>query len=161
MSNLTKAAEAIPDGGPIFPETRVGLLLGLNAMDFCADTYLWKQGDRILISLITVTKKGQGIFSRLLEHLFSLGFTVAVPTPLGRMQAILKAKGFRETWEDDPDFGACEVWVKEPEGVDASRSTSDRENQTRVKPEAVNPKQSYTDQNQTLKPDKRHSKNRE
>lgn len=114
MSKHSKAPQTIPDGGPIFPDSETGNLLGLNTTDFSGDTYLWKEKNRILISFIAVRNEGQGIFSRLLKHLFSLGFTVGVPTPLGKMRTILKAKGFQETWEDDPIFGACEMWVKEP-----------------------------------------------
>jgi hypothetical protein len=114
MSQQAKTSQTIQDGGPIFPGTKIGTLLGLNTVDFWKDTYLWKQGDRILISFIAVKNEGQGIFSHLLDHLFNLGFTVGVPTPLGKMQTILKAKGFKETWEDDPPFGAYAIWVKEP-----------------------------------------------
>lgn len=114
MTGQMKTSQMIPDGGPIRPGTKTGALLGLNTTDFSDDTYLWKQGDRILISFIAVINEGQSTFSRLLKHLFSLGFTVGVPTPLGKMRTILKAKGFQETWEDDPIFGACEMWVKEP-----------------------------------------------
>lgn len=114
MNKRQKAAQALPDGGPIFPDSEIGIALGLNTENFSGDTYLWKQGTLMLISFIAVKNEGQDTFSQLLKHLFSLGFTVGIPTPLRKMKTILKAKGFRETWEEDPDFGACEIWVKEP-----------------------------------------------
>jgi len=122
MNEEVKILQTIPDGGPIFPGTEIGSILRLKPADFSGATYLWKQGNRILISFIAVTKEGQGTFSHLLNHLFDLGFTVCVPTPLGKMRVILKSKGFQETWEDDPDYGACEVWVKEPGGDGVSQS---------------------------------------
>jgi len=58
-----KISQMIPDGGPIRPGTKMGALLGLNTADFRGDTYLWKEGNRILISFIAARNEGQGTFS--------------------------------------------------------------------------------------------------
>jgi hypothetical protein len=78
--------------------------------------YLWREGDRIMISLITSLQPGQGNFSRLMAAIESEGYRVAVPTPSGRMAALLEHRGFVPHWEqfivDDEIFDAVEVWMK-------------------------------------------------
>jgi hypothetical protein len=57
-------------------------------------SYLWKKGNRILISAIISINQGQGNLSALFRAIKEKGYRIAIPTPLPRMQAILEAKGF-------------------------------------------------------------------
>ncbi len=70
--------------------------------------YLWKRGEMILISLITSNQPNKGHFSGLLNTIWSEGFDVGVPTPLGKMQSVLEKKGFQPYRDED-----CILWVKE------------------------------------------------
>jgi len=65
-----------------------------------------------MISMVISKKPGRGNLSALFDQIESLGFTVAVPTPLGAMCAILENKGFVQTVEVDKLIGPVEVWVK-------------------------------------------------
>lgn len=77
-------------------------------------SYLWREGDRITISFIECQHKGRGDFSRLVKAIEAEGLRVAVPTPLGRMDAILTRWGFIPHTErfavDIPD--PVEVWER-------------------------------------------------
>ncbi len=72
------------------------------------DGYLWKQDDAIIISLIV--SKAKGNFKELVDKIRSFGLAVKIPTPLGRMQNIVKKNGYRHTIEDS-EMGAVEIWV--------------------------------------------------
>lgn len=84
--------------------------------------YLWKDGDRILISDIFSKSPGHGNLSTLFDAIEAKSFRVAVPTPLPHMQRILKRKGFAPAVEPDEHFGEVEVWMKtgepEPDPID-------------------------------------------
>lgn len=79
--------------------------------------YLWKDGDRILISVIFSKSPGLGNLSTLFDAIEAKGFRVAVPTPFPHMQRILQRKGFAPAVEPDEHFGEVVVWMKtgEPE----------------------------------------------
>ena len=89
-----------------------------DAFGFTSDKFrgwLWKSGERVAISFIESVEPGQGHFKALVAGLHAAGFTVAVPTPLGKMEAILKRWGFvesREYWERIGDN--VEIWSKGP-----------------------------------------------
>lgn len=99
----------IPDG-----EIKLGTP-GAAYLAFTPDKfegYLWRTGNRITISLIISRHPGQGNLSSLFERILSLGYDVAVPTPSNRMRAILKAKGFVQTWEWAEVYKEhVELWV--------------------------------------------------
>lgn len=79
------------------------------------DGYLWRIGQVVYISLVVSKQPGEGHLSALFEALSSRGYTVRVPTPLAKMEAILRGKGFeekREWWEEIEDYGT--VWEKPP-----------------------------------------------
>ena len=78
---------------------------------FYYGSYLWKRSDEIIISMIISRFPGRGHFSKLLQSIFDKGYTVAVPTPIGSMPAILRAKGFERTMRKE-DNQIIEVWVK-------------------------------------------------
>lgn len=63
------------------------------------DGYLWRIGQAVYISLVVSKQPGQGHLSALFEALWEKGYTVRVPTPLPRMEAILRAEGFEEKRE--------------------------------------------------------------
>lgn len=69
--------------------------------------YLWKRGEMILISFVTSKQPNKGHFSGLLKTIWDKGFSVGVPTPLGKMQSILEKKGFQPYRDED-----CILWVK-------------------------------------------------
>jgi len=102
-------ATEIPDG-LIDLDTPAGTLLGFTSARF--EGYIWKIGEAILISFITSRQRGN--FRELADRILSLGFTIKVPTPLGRMAEIVRKAGYRETWEDT-ELGSREVWIKRPD----------------------------------------------
>ena len=73
------------------------------------DGYLWKDGEMILISFINSKQPNQGNFSRLLEALWSKGYTIGVSSPSDKIVSILKRKGFAPYRYED-----CICWIKEP-----------------------------------------------
>ena len=93
--------------GIIKIDSPLGQELGFTSDKFSGDSYLWKDGDRIFISLIFSLKEGEGALSGLFDAIESKGCRIAVPTPLGKMQSILMKKGF--VWHQE---GGCEVWEK-------------------------------------------------
>ena len=98
--------------GIIRVDSQLGQELGFTKDKFSPDSYLWKDGDRIIISLIFSIKEGEGYLSELFDTIESMGYRVAVPTPLARMQAILINKGF--VWHDEEgELGeSVEMWEK-------------------------------------------------
>jgi len=87
---------------------------GFTKERFDGDSYLWKTGDRIMVSLIFAKEAGKGYFSALVKAIEADGFKVAVPTPSGRMSLILERWGFKPHREVDPDMGgSVVVWCRE------------------------------------------------
>lgn len=96
--------------GIIQPGDELAMNIGFSADRF--DGYLWKEKGRIMISMIISKQPKLGHMNELFAAIEDLGFEIAVPTPLGLMEHILEKKGFHQTVEIDPDFGAVEVWIK-------------------------------------------------
>jgi len=97
--------------GEIKLGTPIATYLGFTPDKF--EGYLWHKANCIIISLIISKRPKQGNVSRLFERILSLGYSIAVPTPSNRMRAIVKAKGFVQTWQwDDLWEGYIELWVK-------------------------------------------------
>jgi hypothetical protein len=82
--------------------------LGFISDKFSTDSYLWKQDDNIIISLIFSTKQFQGYFKSLVQTIESLGYRVQVPYPVNTMQKILTKWGFSCKHKDECD----EIWEK-------------------------------------------------
>lgn len=97
--------------GAIEVDSEFGKQIGFTSDKFSWDSYLWRDGERIFISLISSRHEGQGNLSVLFKNIEALGLRVAVPTPFARMQAILEHKGFVMHTED-MGMGACEIWEK-------------------------------------------------
>ena len=101
---------AMPEGEIPLNSDR-GWLLGFTSDRF--DGYLWKTEGAIMVSLITSYRRGN--FRQLAERILKSGLAVKIPTPLGRMQEIVRKAGYRETQEEYEPFGPCDVWVLEPD----------------------------------------------
>ncbi len=100
--------------GPIFPDDKFARKIGFTRDKF--DSYLWKDGDSIYISVIISKQPGKGNFSKLINNILKMGYKVKVPIPLGLMRLILLKKGLKKTYEWDYVYmDYVEVWVKEPD----------------------------------------------
>ena len=82
--------------------------IGFTADKFSADSYLWRKGDAIWISLIFANHPGKGDFSRLVKNLEAAALKVIVPTPFAHMAAILTAWGYQPFQHPD----GLEVWCR-------------------------------------------------
>ena len=87
--------------GIIEIDTERAAPFGFTSKKFALDSYLWKDGNSILISLIISNHPGRGDFSALVGIIEKQGFKVVVPCPLGRMTAILIKWGFKMNLADD------------------------------------------------------------
>lgn len=80
--------------------------------------WLWEKDHEIWISFIESRFPGKGHFKELVQSCLKEGKTVIVPTPLGRMQHIVRAAGFqrRKTrLKDGPMAGEIlETWRLSP-----------------------------------------------
>lgn len=74
--------------------------------------YLWKKGNRIIISTIFSIEEGKGNLKSLFAEIESFGFKVIVPTPLPLMESILRRWGFICRVKKDRKFGSVELWEK-------------------------------------------------
>ena len=99
----------LPDG-QIDPDSEVGKLIGFTSDKF--EGWLWKSGDRVMISMIISLQPNKGNLSALFKAIEAQGLRVAVPTPFHVMRIILKRKGFKPHIEDAGELGPCEVWEK-------------------------------------------------
>ena len=94
--------------GMIAVDSTRGKELGFTSDRFTDDSYLWEEETRIMVSLITSLKKGN--FRALVAAIHAQGKAVAVPSPLGGMERILKKNGYVHSIEDTP-AGGCHVWT--------------------------------------------------
>jgi hypothetical protein len=112
----------MPDG-IIELDSEVGRMLGFTSDRFSSGSYLWKRDEVIAISFIESLNRGN--FRELVQRILSLHFSVHIPTPLGRMQEIVRKNGYRQTFLFAAEVRECvEVWVLEPiesEGKNMSR----------------------------------------
>jgi hypothetical protein len=83
---------------------------GFTADRFTADSYLWREGKRVMISFIETKSKGKGHFSTLVKAIEADGLVVDVPTPLGQMQRILERWGWKSRQFED-----VTVWSRDSE----------------------------------------------
>lgn len=109
MNRPTLDTVALPDG-QITPDSPVGKALGFTSDKF--EGWLWKTGDRVMISMIVSIQEGNGHLRALFDGIESHGLKVAVPTPFARMKAICKLRGYKMHIERDPAMGPCEVWQR-------------------------------------------------
>ena len=101
----------------LHPEIKEGLIDVHHAPDrwqfkehFERDSYLWRKGGEIYISFIVARNPGFGHFSALVATIEADGFSVAIPSPLGPMEEILRRWGFKMTVETSKVVGPVNVW---------------------------------------------------
>lgn len=99
----------IPDG-IIELDSDAGKILGFTSDRF--DGYLWRAGQSVSISFIQSYERGN--FRALVARIHELGLRVDVPTPLGRMQSIVRRNNYSRRIVNDPALGAVEVWSLAP-----------------------------------------------
>jgi len=98
--------------GRIAVDSNYAKELGFTSDKFTRDSYLWKLGDRIMISFIISRRPGQGHLSELFAAIEGKGFRIAVPEPFAHMRQILEQKGFVPHWEEGSFGFGVEVWEK-------------------------------------------------
>ena len=86
--------------------------IGFVSSRFLSCSYLWGEGNRIIIRTIECTDRRRGYLRELFKAVWDLGVEIAVRTPLGTMQEILMHYGFKKTLVQDPIFGRVELWVR-------------------------------------------------
>lgn len=109
----TVSASPLSDGldGIIELDDDRAICLGFTSDKFTG--YLWKNGDSIIVSFIA--SKQRGNFKDLVHRIHSLGLTVKVPTPLGRMKGIVLKNGYKLEQIFDAEMGeSVDLWVLPP-----------------------------------------------
>lgn len=86
--------------------------VGFVSSRFISCSYLWGEGNRIMINTIECTDRRRGYLRDLFKAIWDLGVEIAVRTPLGTMEQILVHYGFKKTVVADPISGKSELWVK-------------------------------------------------
>jgi hypothetical protein len=86
--------------------------VGFVSSRFISCSYLWGEGNRIIINTIECIDRRRGYLRDLFRAIWDLGVEIAVRTPLGTMEQILIHYGFRKTLVTDPIYGQTELWVK-------------------------------------------------
>lgn len=71
-------------------------------------SYLWKTGNVVIISFIHSLRKGN--FRQLVERIRGMGLDVHIPTPIGRMEHIVRNAGYRMEFRDFVG-SPIEVWI--------------------------------------------------
>ncbi|MDD1753845.1 MAG: hypothetical protein LUQ38_12250 [Methanotrichaceae archaeon] len=89
--------------------------IGFVSSRFLSCSYLWGEGNRIVINTIECTDRRRGYLRDLFKAIWALGAEIAVRTPLYTMQLILVHYGFVKVFMKDPIRGTFEYWVKSPE----------------------------------------------
>jgi hypothetical protein len=86
--------------------------VGFVSGRFISCSYLWGEGNRIIINTIECTDRRKGYLRDLFKAIWDLGVEIAVRTPLGTMEEILIHYGFRKTLVADPIYGQSELWLR-------------------------------------------------
>ena len=98
--------------GIIELDSPFGKEIGFTSDKFKA-SWLWKKGNRIYISMIWAIEEDKGYFTELVKKIKEKGYEIAVPTPIGVMEYIVRKWGFKKNIEYSEDFkDYVEVWVK-------------------------------------------------
>jgi len=79
--------------GIINIDTEAAIKLGFTSDRFNPASYLWKQGNTIIISFIISKQKGE--FCKLIQTIRKLGYDFEIPTPSRRMIEI----GIKQKWK--------------------------------------------------------------
>ncbi len=95
----------------IVPDSPEASRLGFTSDKF--DGCLTCKSTTIYIWLVHSKDPGKGHLTRLIQNILDAGYTLKVPTPIGRMKEIVLRRKFTLTTELDPQGETLEVWVKE------------------------------------------------
>ena len=98
--------------GMIEMDSEFAKTIGFVSGRFLSCSYLWGEGNRIIIRTIECTDRRRGYLRELFKAIWALGVEIAVRTPLSSMREILMHYGFKETMMQDPIYGKIELWVK-------------------------------------------------
>jgi len=102
-----------PDSCLIVPDSPEGSGLGYCSAWF--EGHIRRVNRTIYIWKIFSKDPGKGHLSALIQRMLDRGYTVKVPTPIGKMTGIVRHKGFSRTVEFNPELEPYEVWVKKPD----------------------------------------------
>lgn len=97
-------------------DSDIGKELGFTSDKFEKDSYLWRVGNKIVISLIFSIEENKGYLTQLFQGIEDAGYRISVPTPLPKMEAYLMKRGF-EMHIENGSFGDYEVWEKPDNGT--------------------------------------------
>ena len=101
----------IDEDHPILPGDPGTATIKFTKERFTDDSYLWRIGDDVWVSLIVSKEPGKRHFSELVAAMEARGLNVLVPTPLGKMPAILTHWGFAPQARDIQGE-LVEVWER-------------------------------------------------
>ena len=109
--NIQKIIESIEEG-IIELDSSAAEVFGFTSDHFAPGSYLFYKNKAIYVSFIESKKRGN--FRTLVRAILEHGFTIKVPTAMGRMKRIVTRAGYRKTFEY---MGDCfiEVWVLDKE----------------------------------------------
>jgi len=108
----TKPPKYIIPQGMIEMDSEFAKKIGFVSGRFLSCSYLWGEGNRIIIKTIECTDRHRGYLRELFKAIWGLGIEIAVRTPLSTMKEILLHYGFKKTLVQDPIFGKVELWVR-------------------------------------------------
>lgn len=96
--------------GIIELDSERGLSLRFTSDRYGHGSYLWKKDGAIFVSFIESLRKGN--FQELAQAILASGLIVAIPTPIGRMEEIVRNAGYTQTFPFCEEVGeSIEVWV--------------------------------------------------
>jgi hypothetical protein len=98
--------------GMIYLDSEFAKKIGFVSSRFISCSYLWGEGNCIVINTIECTDRRHGYLRDLFRAIWDLGVEIAVRTPLGTMEQILMHYGFKKTLIPDLTYGRSELWVK-------------------------------------------------
>ncbi len=101
--------------GMIEPDSEVGKFFGFTSDKFGG--WIWKDKKTICISMIFSLQEGQGNFGTLCKNILSKGYTVQIPTPMGKMEQIVRKNGYKmivRPFNPPEIMDPVEVWELKP-----------------------------------------------
>jgi hypothetical protein len=98
--------------GLIELDSEFGKKINFVSSRFFSCSYLWGEGNRIVINAIECSDRRRGYLRDLFKAIWNLGCEIAVRTPLGTMQQILVHYGFKKIYIKDPIYGKTDLWIK-------------------------------------------------
>ncbi len=98
--------------GMIEMDSEFAKKIGFVSSRFLSCSYLWGDGNRIIIRTIECTDRRRGYLRELFKAIWDLGAEIAVRTPLSTMQEILVYYDFKKSLVQDRIYGKAELWVK-------------------------------------------------